>query len=587
MIKILKIQIKRYRSINDLILNIDSSLNISTICGRNNVGKTNVLRAIALFFNEINYDKKVDMPERKQFTGGGSKFPIISISFIENNILYEIIKDYDTSKLETNEDFVYKGKKNNIEIDEAEIKSFLKKIEFFYLPSINISFPRTINLLINEDFFDIEFGNTRLSKDKKKIKESLVEAQKGIQKVLNALVNEINPVFKEFEENWGIGFDVPKDYNRFRELLSNDIEFKLIDDTQTPINSKGSGLQRLAHILINLRIIQKLSDDKRNCILLIDEPDIYLHSGLQKKLNQKIKELSKNTQIFLTTHSNIFIDTYSMKNVFLLDLNVEKKHSTRKGKDSNDLSTFLVDYTEVSGQARVKKSLGIEDNDYLSISPINILVEGDEDCKYLSILFKVLGFEEHNFISAGGATNIKNKLNHFNFIAKNYEQKPYFKIVFDNDEEGRIAFNNINSKSFQNLKIDKRFIIDSLDTDYSNDKPNIEIEDFIYPEIILELTNQILTHKQLKLKKIPEKEFFRKHKNKAIRHDGILKIINDLKNEKNENRGLELYCEGQDFKKSLCKSFNVEGDYMIIEKIKTLDEKYPKVKEFIQKLVNA
>lgn len=168
MIKILKIQIKRYRSINDLILNIDSSLNISTICGRNNVGKTNVLRAIALFFNEINYDKKVDMPERKQFTGGGSKFPIISISFIENNILYEIIKDYDTSKLETNEDFVYKGKKNNIEIDEAEIKSFLKKIEFFYLPSINISFPRTINLLINEDFFDIEFGNTRLSKDKKK-----------------------------------------------------------------------------------------------------------------------------------------------------------------------------------------------------------------------------------------------------------------------------------------------------------------------------------------------------------------------------------------------------------------------------------
>ena len=52
MIRIENIQIKRYRSINDLTLNIDKNYNITTICGQNNVGKTNVLRAISLFFNK-------------------------------------------------------------------------------------------------------------------------------------------------------------------------------------------------------------------------------------------------------------------------------------------------------------------------------------------------------------------------------------------------------------------------------------------------------------------------------------------------------------------------------------------------------
>jgi AAA15 family ATPase/GTPase len=49
MIRIESIHIKRFRSINDLTLNIDSTYNIVTVCGQNNVGKTNILRAISLF----------------------------------------------------------------------------------------------------------------------------------------------------------------------------------------------------------------------------------------------------------------------------------------------------------------------------------------------------------------------------------------------------------------------------------------------------------------------------------------------------------------------------------------------------------
>ena len=58
MLIITKVEIKRYRSINDLVINIDESHNIVTFCGQNNVGKTNILRAIALFFNKMTFHIK-------------------------------------------------------------------------------------------------------------------------------------------------------------------------------------------------------------------------------------------------------------------------------------------------------------------------------------------------------------------------------------------------------------------------------------------------------------------------------------------------------------------------------------------------
>lgn len=49
MIKIIHIEIHRFRSLMDLDLDFDDDYNLVTICGKNNVGKTNVLRAVNLF----------------------------------------------------------------------------------------------------------------------------------------------------------------------------------------------------------------------------------------------------------------------------------------------------------------------------------------------------------------------------------------------------------------------------------------------------------------------------------------------------------------------------------------------------------
>lgn len=81
MIKIIHIEIHRFRSLMDLDLDFDDDYNLVTICGKNNVGKTNVLRAVNLFFNQDDYEPQIDMPVFKSATGGSSIYPKIAMRF--------------------------------------------------------------------------------------------------------------------------------------------------------------------------------------------------------------------------------------------------------------------------------------------------------------------------------------------------------------------------------------------------------------------------------------------------------------------------------------------------------------------------
>ncbi len=593
MIKITEVLIKRFRSINELKLEIIEDYNISTICGQNNVGKTNVLRALNLFFGKTEFIFKEDVPEYKQMTLGASIYPLISIKIkLDNkNEEYLITKDYDIKKIDddSTKQYSISGKKNNTDITSNECEKFLESINVFFLPSINVSFPETINYLIDDKFLDIEFGNSRMNGKKGVVKDSLEKARNTLQEVLDEFTNSIDPIFKEFHHTWGIKFVVPKNINRFREILNEEINFVLTDDTKSEIQSKGAGLQRLGHILLNLRIIEKLTSSRKNCILIIDEPDIYLHSRLQKKLNDRLRELSQNTQIFITTHSPIFIDGYKMKNLFLLELSVENKFSTRKNTEGNVLDTKLVDLKKDDAIFLIKETLGIEEKDNLIIGKKNLIVEGEEDKRYITELSNFFGLPMCNIIATGGVTNYIKYIEYYDSITEPNENKPKFILLYDNDDEGRNQFSKINKKSFNNIELSHHFVIDAQNTVFTGQKksnPNIEIEDLIYPEIILELSNKIFLKKK-GFNKIREKIFLKKVSNQSLRFNGILEILDVLKNEANPDDGLQLTTKDNSFKGGISNLFVIKGNQEMIEKIQTFDIKYPAVKTFLTNLMNA
>jgi predicted ATP-dependent endonuclease of OLD family len=593
MIVIENIKIKRYRSINDLELKIDSSHNVVTLCGQNNVGKTNILRAISLFFNKTEFVFEEDVPEFKQMTRGASIYPHITLKMTnkKNNDVYTITKDFNLKKLNKNskKQYVIEGFKNKNKIHDEECEEFLNSLNVFFLPSINISFPETINYLIDDKFLDIEFGKSKMKGKKGEVKEYLEKARTTLQEILDDLTSSIDPIFKEFHDKWGIKFIVPKDINRFREILNEEIEFVLLDDTKSEIKSKGSGLQRLGHILLNFRIIEKLTNSNKDCLLLIDEPDIYLHTRLQKKLYHQLLELSKKTQVFITTHSPLFIDGYNLKNLFLIELDVTTKYSTRKKKEGNILNTRLVDTKKGDYIFLIKEILGIEDTDNLIIGNKNLIVEGEIDKKYITELINFFKLQMCNIISAGGVTNYKKYLEFYDTLAKKSDVKPKFILLYDNDNEGREVYKTLKNSTYENIDVSHHFIIDAYNTDLSNvnqNNCNIEIEDFIYPEIILELANKILSKKD-GFNKIRRTKFLESMNNKSMRITGVLNILNNLKNEANPELGIEFSTKDMSFKNGVSNIFQIKGDQDMINKLTKLDKEYPYVRKFLTNLLNA
>ena len=85
MIKIIHVDINRFRSIINLELDLEMDYNLVTICGKNNVGKTNVLRALNIFFNPDEYEPQIDMPVFKVATGGSTTHPKITLQFLDDS----------------------------------------------------------------------------------------------------------------------------------------------------------------------------------------------------------------------------------------------------------------------------------------------------------------------------------------------------------------------------------------------------------------------------------------------------------------------------------------------------------------------
>ncbi len=84
------------------------------------------------------------------------------------------------------------------------------------------------------------------------------------------------------------------------------------DGTETSMEEKGSGMQRavaLAMVQVYADILKNQPDSeiRKPLFLFIDEPEICLHPKAQEKLFISLLELSKNSQIFISTHSPYFL----------------------------------------------------------------------------------------------------------------------------------------------------------------------------------------------------------------------------------------------------------------------------------------
>ena len=568
--------VKRYRSLLDVKIDVSTN-NPVVICGENNIGKTNLLRALNVFFNHIFKEDifvaSEDIPHHIYYgsQGAGSKTELTG---------YFNIEDKNTSIKVTFNNF---GEPtyliSNKAVKQSDVAAILSKIQYLYVESHNIDLPQLISVVLEKD------GLLPLDNKRKKQSQPLEKLEEFIslsQKAIADIEKNINLCFKDLTNFDGILRDKEikinfAEFDKLRDVVKTMTSITLYDGNNHGIASKGSGAQRA----VFLSLMQFISQNsKKNIIWGIDEPEAFLQPRLQKKVAEVFSDIveKKKQPVILTTHSQHFIDLNNLENTHLFIGQVsERKYKRKPGEVFYEMDTAPFQTNSNYEKASlIKQHLGISNNDGWEVFPYNILVEGEEDKKYLETLMTFLNHPVPNIVFSGGASKIGGYLQYYNLFAQDLKYKPEFVCIFDNDNEGRDQSKRIKPKSYKHMDVKlielprhDGTVSDLLSGDW-------EIEDFLPPDVVLKAVNKILkkdSYKVIKKTQINDRD------QPAHIKKQILKYAEECCNQNNSDKPpFELDNEGR--KKQICMYICEHAEALGL--IEALNKNQ---KGFIQKLV--
>lgn len=360
--------IKNYRSFNEDGVILDNLKKINVIIGKNNCGKSNVLRFLQTLNSNIQDLNNFPNDIQNQHRRNGQQ------SILQLKIKGEDLP-YDRDRIHHVRDFNYNKFLNEYHILEFSINSQsfdLPKIFETYnqhklipfqrqytsagvpqlLRAIKDNWKSGIQKIIQETFTDLIYiPHLRVIKEGHSFGDS------------NSSINGSNIIGKMFEmQNPLIGDEKSRDkFNLIqtfvRDLINKpDLEIEIphtkeeivltIDDNRLPLESFGTGIHQLV-LLCSTLVIHE------NSIVCIEEPEIHLHPELQRKF---IKFLVKTKNIyFLTTHSNIFLDSryntsiYHVQNDGIKSTIFNANRTARTFSILNDLGYHSSDILQSNG----------------------------------------------------------------------------------------------------------------------------------------------------------------------------------------------------------------------------------------------
>lgn len=372
--KIKNVQIHNFRSIKDSSIDLE---NYSLLVGENNVGKTSIITALRVFYedNGIKFIENRDFPKFQ--TDDNESW--IEIGFLTTAEEQERLKDDYKSKDKIlkvrryfkSDKYIVKSTQSNIFAYENSILSEnlfygaknisqAKLGRVIYIPELSrtddtlkLSGPSPLREMVNFVFGKIvttspSFQDLNAAFNKFNSEFAGESSKDGFS--LSSLEEEINDDLKTWGVNFGLRINPIQPTDIVKSLLSHYIEDKNLTDKEIDINSFGQGLQRhLIYTLIKLsaKYVEKKEEKRKDfspdfALILFEEPEAFLHPSQQEQLNVSLNSLSNELeqQILITTHSPIFVS----KNVSELKSIVKVKKPKAESitfqlsdKDINDL----------------------------------------------------------------------------------------------------------------------------------------------------------------------------------------------------------------------------------------------------------
>lgn len=447
--------------------------NMTVLVGKNNEGKSNILRALTLAMDIM-----------KIYSKDPRSLQIAVRPYLKNHYSWE--KDYPISLQEKNPNG-WSSIDLNFELDEQDIlairsmtgirlsgcipvrvstngaaakidipkrgtaafadadnkKKIIEyvcfKIDFNFIPAVRTEYDalRVVDSLIEKSLETLDTNPDYINAMNK-----IEELQQGI---LDGISNQIIEPLQEFLPTVR-NVQIHIQNERRRIAMRRNTEIIIDDGTPTPIQQKGDGIKSLTALAI-LNIPARVD---RVSVVAIEEPESHLHPESARQLYDTIMSLSQTHQIVLTTHSPLFVNRTNLKENIIV--NDGKATPVKKIKEIRDV-------------------LGIHISDNLTNAEHALIVEGEDDKIALKKLLPSMStkikraIQNGTFIIdyIGGAGNLPYKLSFYRNLQCKYH------VLLDNDDAGRHA----------GSEAERQGLLDVRNVTYAicNGSPNAEIED--------------------------------------------------------------------------------------------------------------
>jgi len=225
---------------------------------------------------------------------------------------------------------------------------------------------------------------------------------------------------------------------------------------EVPIDDWGSGTQNRTYILMALLQAKRMkdldaSDEKITPIVVVEEPESFLHPAAQAEFGGLLQELAQELeiQIIVSTHSPFMLNRVSPVSNILLRRRLRRRQLQE---------TEIVDTSGANWMEPFSDHLGIvspEFNDWRTLFSSRdsrvLLVEGESDEDYFSFVREMVGDrfglpEDVKIVAYGGKDALKNTVL-VNFVLRNFDR---VYITFDLD-----AANDV-SRSLERLDLKEK-----------------------------------------------------------------------------------------------------------------------------------
>jgi hypothetical protein len=215
------------------------------------------------------------------------------------------------------------------------------------------------------------------------ISEEVGKVQKKIQKISKAHKTELSELLGHLKEKYDVDFAIPEGMFTGSIPFAVNLRDKNVD---IPLNDWGSGTKNRTQILMSMlhtsRIKSKVDKTKITPLMIIEEPESFLHPSAQAEFGRVLIDLANQLQIqtIVTTHSPYMLCQDSVISNVLLG---------RKQVYGKARQTEVIDVKEDNWMEPFGNILGLNNTEFAAWKDVLfsgkqcvLLVEGDIDRAY-------------------------------------------------------------------------------------------------------------------------------------------------------------------------------------------------------------